>query len=288
MIEMIFLIVLGIIWLVWASFQDLKKREVDNWIGFSLIIFAIGFRFFYSFFSTDVGWNFFYSGLIGLGIFFVLGNLFYYSRVFAGGDAKLMIALGSILGISGIFFMDLRIYILFLILFLFVGAIYGLIWSIFLSVRYWEVFSKDFYKRVKKHTWRGIVVLIFVSTFIVLGIFSKVFLVTYFGILIFLFYLLLFFAKSVDEVCMIKRISIGNLTIGDWLYKDLRIGKNKIVKAGWEGLSEKEIKILKKKFGNKKKILIRQGIPYIPVFLISYLALICIWFFYREFLLGLF
>ena len=48
---------------------------------------------------TD-SFNFFYQGLIGLGIFFVLGNAFYYGRFFAGGDAKLMISLGAILPLS--------------------------------------------------------------------------------------------------------------------------------------------------------------------------------------------
>jgi Flp pilus assembly protein protease CpaA len=42
-IEIVFLIVLGIIWLWIASLQDLKKREVLNWVSFSLIVFAISF-----------------------------------------------------------------------------------------------------------------------------------------------------------------------------------------------------------------------------------------------------
>ena len=86
MIEMIFLICLAFVWIVFASVQDLKSREVANWLNFSLIIFALGFRFFYSLFNNN--FNFLYQGLIGLGIFFVLGNLFYYGRMFAGGDAK--------------------------------------------------------------------------------------------------------------------------------------------------------------------------------------------------------
>jgi len=46
---------------------------------------------------SEAGFGFFYQGLIGLGIFFVLGNALYYGRMFAGGDAKLMIALGAVL-----------------------------------------------------------------------------------------------------------------------------------------------------------------------------------------------
>ena len=102
MFEVIFLFVLALIWIMFATVQDIRKREVANWVSFSLIIFALGFRFFYSLFS-DMGFDFFYQGLIGFGIFLILGNLLYYGKMFAGGDAKLMIALGAVLPFSVIF-----------------------------------------------------------------------------------------------------------------------------------------------------------------------------------------
>ncbi len=48
----------------------------------------------------------------------------------------------------------------------------------------------------------------------------------------------------------------------------------RMIKAGWDGLKETEIKQLK---GKNKKVLIRYGIPFTPVFLISFLALIYLW-----------
>ena len=105
MFEVIFLSVFALIWLIFASIQDLRTRMVSNWISFSLIIFVLGFRFFYSLFNENFA--FFYQGLIGLGIFFVLGNLLYYGKMFAGGDAKLMIALGAVLPFSENFFKNL-------------------------------------------------------------------------------------------------------------------------------------------------------------------------------------
>lgn len=42
----VFLIVLCLIWIAFAVIQDLRKREIANWLNFSLIIFAIAFRFF--------------------------------------------------------------------------------------------------------------------------------------------------------------------------------------------------------------------------------------------------
>lgn len=136
MIEVIFLVVLALIWMLFATVQDLKMREVANWLNFSLIIFALGFRFFWSLFAAD-SFAFFYQGLIGFGIFFVLGNLFYYGRMFAGGDAKLMIALGAILPFSDNFSVNFNIFIWFFLLFIFIGSIYGFIWSAYLAVKKW-------------------------------------------------------------------------------------------------------------------------------------------------------
>ena len=85
MLEVVFLAVLALIWIVFATIQDVRTREIANWLSFSLIIFALGFRFFYSLFY-EVGFGFFYQGLIWFGIMFVVGNLFYYIRMFAGGD----------------------------------------------------------------------------------------------------------------------------------------------------------------------------------------------------------
>ncbi|MBU2615578.1 MAG: hypothetical protein KKC19_00575 [Nanoarchaeota archaeon] len=69
---------------------------------------------------------------------------------------------------------------------------------------------------------------------------------------------------------MRKSVSVSNLTEGDWLYKDVQIGK-KVISAKWEGLSMDDIKKIRK---NYKSVIIRQGIPFTPVFLISLLVLI--------------
>ncbi len=96
----------------------------------------------------------------------------------------------------------------------------------------------------------------------------------YFGLLIFIIPYLYLSAKAIDEVCMIKKISPKNLTEGDWLYKDVKIG-NKFVKKSWDGLTKQEIKLLKK----KDYVFVRQGIPFSPAFLIAFLILIYFWFF---------
>ena len=267
--EIIFLIVLALVWVAFATFQDLRTREIANWLNFSLIIFALGFRFFYSLFSESFG--FFYQGLIGLGIFFILGNLLYYGRFFAGGDAKLMIALGAVLPFSGSFSVNLKIFASFFFIFLFVGAIYSIATSIYFSLGNFKKFKKEFGFQLRKNKkliypflFLGLILMIF-------GFSESMFFVL--GILVFVLPYLYIYAKAVDESCMVKKIKTSQLTEGDWLYKDIKVGK-KTIKATWDGLKKREIKQLRKKY---KIILIRYGIPFSSVFLISFLILIYFW-----------
>jgi Flp pilus assembly protein protease CpaA len=264
------LFLLALVWIIFATIQDLRSREVANWINFSLIIFALGFRFFYGMFS-NYNFNLFYQGLIGLGIFFVLGNLFYYARLFAGGDAKLMIALGTILPFSETFATNVRIFSWFFLIFFFVGALYGLIWSFILMIKNFGKFKKEFVKQFRLRKILISMSMILGLILIVVGFYDELFL--YFGVLIFLLPYFYVYAKSVDEVCMVKEISVKKLREGDWLYKDLKVG-SKVFRAKWKGLENKQIKEIQKKF---KKVSIREGIPFVPVFLISFILLMIVW-----------
>ena len=266
MFEVIFLWSLALLWIVFATIQDLRSREIANWISFSLIIFALGFRFFYSLFSAS-DFSFFYQGLIGLGIFFVLGNLFYYGRMFAGGDAKLMIALGAVLPIYGTILENTKFFLIFLLLFFFSGAIYSFIVSSSLAIKNFKAFKKEFVIQFKKNK-KLFYLMIFLGLAVMLLGFVDASLFV-FGILLFVTAYIFIFAKAVDESCMVKAVNTKNLTEGDWLYSDLKVGKKKI-KATWNGLSKKDIVAIKKQYA---KVKIKQGIPFTPAFLISMIIL---------------
>ncbi len=141
MIEMIFLFSLALIWILYATVSDLRSRDIPNWLNFSLIIFALGFRFFYSLFDLN-DFSFFYQGLIGVGMFLILGNIFYYCKVFAGGDSKLMISLGAVLPIFPSFIQNIQVFLLFLFLFFVVGSIYGIFGSVYISIKRLKEFRK--------------------------------------------------------------------------------------------------------------------------------------------------
>jgi Flp pilus assembly protein protease CpaA len=263
----LFLILLGLVWIVFAVVQDLRNKEIANWLNFSLVIFALVFRFFYSLYGGE-GFMFFYQGILGFVVFLIMGNLLYYGKVFAGGDAKLMIALGAVVPFSEVFLINLNSSLAFFLIFLVVGAFYGVILGMILGIRNRKIFIREFSRQIKKKKKLFYISTIFAIILILLAFFQSLFL--YLGILIFISPYVYFSAKSIDESCMVKKVKTKNLTEGDWLYKDIKIGR-KMIEAKWSGLSKEEIVLLKK---NKKDILIRQGIPFSPVFLISYLGLI--------------
>ncbi|MEK6840708.1 MAG: prepilin peptidase [Nanoarchaeota archaeon] len=270
MFEAIFLFVLALVWIVFAVVQDLKTREIANWLNFSLIVFALGFRLFYSLFSAGT-FEFLYQGLIGLAIFFVLGNLLYYGKMFAGGDAKLLIALGAVLPFSKNFYDNLETFLYFFIIFLLAGAIYSLIASLSLCIKNYGKFKKEFKKQFKLNKRVFILSTFFSVVLAILGYLSLY--MVFIAILVFIFPYFYFYAKAVDETSMIKTVDASKLREGDWLYKDVLIG-SKTIKADWGGLKKEEIVFLRKKH---KKVMIREGIPFTPVFLISLLVLFYLW-----------
>ncbi len=266
MIEIIFLFILALIWIVFATIQDLRTREIANWLSFSLILFALGFRFFYSLFS-DGGFGFFYQGLIGLGIFFVLGNLLYYGKMFAGGDSKLFVSMGTIIPVSEIFLTNAERFFLFFMIFLVVGGLYSMIASLWLCFKNYKGFKIEFGKQFRKQK-NTFIIITLIAIFSTIAAFFINNLFFYLGILLFILPYLYIYAKAVDEAAMIRNAETKKLREGDWLYQDMKVG-NKLIRADWNGLAKKEIVLLRKKY---RKVLIREGVPFTPVFLVSFLV----------------
>jgi hypothetical protein len=263
------LIILALIWIIGAILQDLRRREVDNLWNFSLIAFALAYRLSISIFNADY-W-FILNGLIGLAIFFILHNLFYYAKLFAGGDAKLLMALGTILPLSFDWLVNLKIFGLFVILFLISGSIYAIIWAIFLVVINRKLFYQEFLRQWKIYRKLFLVALIFALIWIVFAFFISQVQLVLIGLIVLSFPVLFVFAKSVEESCMIKEVNPKKVTEGDWLYKDIVVGGKKI-RSTWEGVSKKDLMLIQKKC--RKKILIKQGIPFTPAFLFGFAGLL--------------
>lgn len=283
MIEVVILFSLATIWLIAGAVQDIRKQEVSNWTSLSLVLFALGFRFFYCLFSeagaagTGAGFGFFYQGLIWFAIFFVLGNLLYSFRLFAGGDAKLFIALGAIVPLSAGFISNVFYFLYFLTIFFFAGAVYGFAVSFFMVLKNFKGFKLQFKKRLR--VMKNVIgVNVFFALFLmVLGLSEWLFL--FLGLIILIMPFLYIYAKAVDEACAVRLVSVNKIKEGDWLYEDVYLGKgkarknkrSKVVRAKWEGLSKKDIKLLQRRM-KSKRIKIRYGIAFVPAMLFGWIA----------------
>jgi len=254
-----FLLAIGILWSIFAIAVDFKKREVPNWLNFSLIAFALAYRAFYSAFSGEE--MFLISGLVGFGIFFGIAHLFYYLRVFAGGDAKLLMGFGVILPYSN--FSELSyIGVLFIFALFLLGSIYSLVYSSFIVGKNWGKFKREFRKIIQKSRGLliGLIIVLFSFLFIDLGIILDLFLI--------LTFLLYVYVKALD-ICLIVEKKARELQEGDWLEKDVKLNRG-VIRKSVHGLSLEDIKMLMKA---RKKVLIREGIPFTPAFLLSLLIM---------------
>ncbi|MDD4563777.1 MAG: hypothetical protein PHF09_02800, partial [Candidatus Nanoarchaeia archaeon] len=74
-------------------------------------------------------------------------------------------------------------------------------------------------------------------------------------------------AKVLQEKVLTKKISVKNLKVGDWLAEDIEINKE-LIKSDFKGISLKELRLIQKK---KKFIIIKEGIPFAPAFIIAFI-----------------
>jgi Flp pilus assembly protein protease CpaA len=266
-----FLIAIAVFWMIVASIQDIRKREVENWWNFSLIVFVLAFRAFVAVENHNpwyFGW-----GVLGLIAGFILANAFYYGRVFAGGDAKLMMALGAILPFSSSWQTNLEILVLFLILFLTFGSLYGIAYSFGLALMNFKGFKKEFLSYFRRYRKLILVFEIASLASFIAFFFFEIYLGVSLAIILLISPILLIYAKSIENAGMLKLVKIRDLTIGDWLAKPVRAGKNKVM-PNWEGLNERQLKLIQNKC--KGRILIKQGLPFVPSFLIAFIALLAL------------
>jgi Flp pilus assembly protein protease CpaA len=258
-----------------ASMQDLKRREVDNWLNLLLLVSGLVFVFFGAILRGEPDIIFLATFLLVV-MFFVM-NLFYYGRVFAGGDAKLLLAMTMFF--LGVNFWEsvgnIGIFLLFLML---AGSIYGLVYSFVLWLKNMGKVNKEMARVARANHVKYLEVLGVVL--MLLGFVDFLFFLI--GAFIFIFPLLYVFAKGLENISMIREISGKELREGDWLVKDIKIGRN-VIKADWDGLSLKDIELLK----GKKKVMIKEGLPFVPAFLIAFLLYVFLKEWFIELLISL-
>ncbi len=85
---------------------------------------------------------------------------------------------------------------------------------------------------------------------------------------------LIILVRTVEKVSMIKMIEPEKLTEGDWIAKEIKIQGKYITGPKDLGIEKKQINKLIALYKKKKvsKVLIKEGIPFVPSFFIAYIV----------------
>jgi len=254
--------------LVVGAFTDLKVREVPDWLNYSGIFVGLGLRLIWSFYSFD--WSYIIHGFIGFGVFFGIACLMFYLGQWGGGDAKMLMALGALLGLK-LSFESFTVG--FLISLMIAGGLYGFVWSFVLAVRNWHKFSVEYRKiLVDKKKYRalflGFSFVLLVSAFFVSDTFTK-FLLVFVALFVPAMNYLILAVKAVENACMYQRVSPSELTEGDWIARDVKVKGKRICGPKDLGVDKKQVRKLVKL--NVKSVVVKIGIPFVPSFLLAFL-----------------
>lgn len=252
--------IIALIFLSLATITDIKTREVPDKISFGLLIVAMIYRIGMSFFTS---FQFFLDGFYGLVIFFAIGYSLYRLNQWGGADTKILSGLGFLFGVQNLnsfmvgFFVNLFL----------VGAIISIIYTIYYAIKHRHTLKFKKVKHFDKMLYAALAI-----TLIVLVMFDytqKLLKITVMLILIVILgsIQLINFLRVIEKQIMIKFIPVSKLTEGDWVAKDIKVGKKIIARKKDNGLTLEQIKLLKK--SKLTKVLIKEGIPFLPSFLIS-------------------
>jgi len=294
----IILFLLGLVGLLIGSVTDLERREVPDYINYGLIAAAIGIRLINAILVND-WWQLLFS-IVGAFVCFGIACIFFYSGQWGGGDAKMLVALGALFAtfqpltlfaqytVPAIFFAWLPegaiqfllnynlMFIIYLIVnILIAGAVYGVFWSLSLAIRH----RKAWWLAVKKsltETKMKVLGLATIICFIGLCILATTmqqqllrFLLFGLAVIALLGFALQLAVSAVEKACMIRVMKVSDLTEGEWIEKNVRVKGKYICGPKDLGVTEKQIKLLKK-YG-VKSVVVKIGIPFIPAFLLGFI-----------------
>jgi len=271
MLELV-LIIVALFVLVVASYVDLRILEVPDWLNYAGVAAGLGIHLIFS--LQQLSWWPIASSAIGFGIAFALACLMFYTGQWGGGDAKLLMALGAIIGFEPEKF---GFGSSFLINLVFIGGAWGVIWSGQLAVRHWKEFWKTFRKLSHQQPYARMRISAMITTTIL--VIAALILLQYqlelIGLALITYFICysIIFVKSVELSCMHKWVTPDKLTEGDWLVRSVKVGKT-VIEPPKLGLEKRHVAYLQKMYSQKKidKVLVKYGIPFAPAFFFAFVA----------------
>lgn len=273
MIEYIILATI-IIYITLASIEDIKKREVYDYLNFSLAFFILSAAIFHSFIIESIA-PIKYAGF-GMLVGFSIGALLFYLGIWGGGDAKFILGFGA----SSFYLMDFTL---------------GNNTDVGLVYQYGMVLLSDFFSVLLNFFLKYLIILdfIFIVLIILQFFMSKrkdekkdlIFLLGMLFILLiglyfeydqwvlvglgFLAFILIFIAREgiFSSVYFKYKKALKHLNKGDKIDSEISIDNKTIVayEHARIGLSKEEIHLIKEKLNSHNEnndVLVRKSLPY--------------------------
>ena len=267
--------------LVIASITDVKTREVPDWLNYGLISLGLLFNAAY---SVIIGsWMPILFSIAGAVLLAGLALAMFYTGQWGGGDSKLIIGLGALLGLPlsrtppFISINNPPMLVNFLMNLVIAGTAYSLVWCVVLAVKNRRRFTQEL-KRNLARLKKVKLAIIAVSVVMLAGFaFSeslelRLILLSAIIVMLSTFYLWVF-VRSIERSSMLKLVEPERLTEGDWIARDVIVGKKRICGPSDLGISREQIRelIRLKQRGRVKKVLVKEGVPFVPSFLLSFI-----------------
>lgn len=255
-----------------GSYTDFKKREVPDWLSIGLIFIGFGIRLIFSIIYKEP--SYIIAGILGFGAFFIIALLMFYTGQWGGGDSKTLMGLGALIGLEFKIDSFLLGFATNAIIF---GALFGLLFSIVLVCVNFKKFTAEFEKQFNEKRKEKYVIWAITAVIVLTSLFIPDYLrfaLLVLAALVLVSFYLFTYLKAVEHSCMIKAVSPEELTEGDWIVEDIIVGKKRICGPKDLGIELSQIKKLIKLKEEKKinKVLIKNGIPFVPSFLIAFIV----------------
>lgn len=258
-----------------ASYTDIKKREVPDWLNYGLVAFGLGANLLLSVVLWT--WTHIAYSIAGMLAFFAVAYAMFYTGQWGGGDSKMLIGLGAVFGLPFHLtspYINANSFIISLWLnLLLAGTIYALLWSIAVAFKNRKKFSKELKSELNKNTKKRRAAVLAAAAALAASMAANSFLVKMLlaaiSLLLILAAYLSTFSRAVEKAGMLKLASPAILTEGDWIAKKIVVGREVIAGPKDLGVSKKQIRQLKRLYarGKIRKVLIKTGIPFVPSFL---------------------
>lgn len=251
--------------LILASLEDLRRREVPFLLSHATILLGLSYAALQSYTTLTVT-PIMHSVLGGI-IAYALGYALYVTGQWGGGDVKLLTGIATFIGFNPA---SPHVFITYFLLIFIAGSLYGLVWAITTAIRNYDAVQDAVPSRRTVQAGAMLTGVLLVLALIAWFVKPSITPIIVSLALLAPATTIMYVFHYASEVLESKEKRVENLVPGDWLRSPVTHG-DQTIKNQNTGLSPDQIKSLK--ISDVTTVTVQVGIPFVPSFLLAYLAL---------------